>query len=654
MTQHIALFLLIIAAADHVVNGFVTSWRPQPPRGNSIHKQLHGESSSDNDDDGGVFYDDFGDFDSGSSSSTTNNNSDGNNKKGANLSSLKSRMSQVKSAEDAYDAKLARNWRRGNWSVRGFALDKASYVTPSSTTGTDNDTIDAAEEKPPAHVSAVVAPTSSSLADISLPQDRALSADRTVAVGRTDGSVFVVKLGDEYLTSFVSVPKLVVEEGDEDAEEVAVRVENEWMNSEELKSKMQDEQQFPESSMGAERDDGRLEEQEHVKDPFVIRCQFLADDEGEAVHSLVYDDTTDGVNCHDIICTAAGSSGDVKLWSLPSSSLDRNDDEQVVQTAFLDGVHSDQVISLQTMTLQHEEYGQNDNKVLFSACCDGTFALWDLDNNGSLIVACQCTAAQDDCVVTCADVSNPSSLDDYNDNSRGNGNDVIVLGTSTGHVVGYAINELLSLKDWRGEGASNIENPSPSLFYRAHGTDTGKGEAVTAIKCGGGGTILNSARLRGSGNGRDDDTGSSRRGVSSFILLTGGEDGLVKQWEILSQKSSSGPLRMDHWPRMSTQRMKRRAHIFNPGHDGPVSSIAQQSKTDSSKFITCGKDGSVSVWSASSGEELSRMDGFESNISSLACLGRDLLVTDGMEEYVCVNDFAIDEDAASDGYDLDW
>lgn len=306
------------------------------------------------------------------------------------------------------------------------------------------------------------------------------------------------------------------------------------------------------------------------------------------------------------------------------------------------------------MTLPSEEYGQNDKKVLFSASRDGIFALWDLDNNGSLILACQCTAAQDDCLVTCADVSNPSSLDDYNNNSSENGNDVIVFGTSTGYVVGYAIKELLSLKGGQREGTSNVENPSPSLFYRAHGTDTGRGDAVTAIKCGGDGTIPNSARLRGSGNDQDDGTGSSRRDVSSFILLTGGEDGLVKQWEILSQKSSSGPIRMDHWPRMSTQRMKRRAHIFNPGHDGPVSSIAQQSKTDSSKFITCGQDGSVSVWSASSGEELSRMDGFESNISSLACLGCDLLVTNGMEGYVCVNDFAIDEDAASDGYDLDW
>ena len=41
-------------------------------------------------------------------------------------------------------------------------------------------------------------------------------------------------------------------------------------------------------------------------------------------------------------------------------------------------------------------------------------------------------------------------------------------------------------------------------------------------------------------------------------------------------------------------------------------------------------------------------------VSSLAFLGRELLITDGMEEYVCVHDFGIVEDAADKGYDLEW
>jgi hypothetical protein len=48
------------------------------------------------------------------------------------------------------------------------------------------------------------------------------------------------------------------------------------------------------------------------------------------------------------------------------------------------------------------------------------------------------------------------------------------------------------------------------------------------------------------------------------------------------------------------------------------------------------------------------MDGFTSSVSSLARLGQDLLVTDGMDELVCVHDFSIAEDAASTGYELEW
>ena len=111
---------------------------------------------------------------------------------------------------------------------------------------------------------------------------------------------------------------------------------------------------------------------------------------------------------------------------------------------------------------------------------------------------------------------------------------------------------------------------------------------------------------------------------------------------------------MEHWPRMSTQRMRRRAHIFPPGHEGPVTAIAQPGGRDAATFLTCGRDGDVRAWSAASGDELFRMAGFARDISSLACLGRELLVTNGMEGRVCVHDFGIEEDAAAKGYEIDW
>jgi len=636
MPLHIPLRSITLITAALVkgrANAFIT-----PKSQTNVNKQL---GSSENDGEGGVFFDDFGDFDGSSSSSSNNSNS--------NLSTLQSRMSHVKGAEEAYDAKLARNWRRGNWGVRGFALNKSSYASSSTSSAATDSNDDA-----PVHVSVVVAPTSASLTDISLPQDRALPSDHTVAVGRTDGSVFIVKLGEEYLTSFVSVPKLVVGqdnnegqvEGDGEAD-MTVRVQNEWMDINELENKMQEEQTEP--PMGEEEEDGEPVAQKEQA-PFEIVYQFLASEGGESITSLVFDDNAAG---NGIICTAAGSSGDVCMWSLPSSD---EIDDKTMEATTLSGVHSDRIVSLATMVLPSQIEDTNELNVLFSASRDGSFALWDLDRNGELIFTSQSADIVNDSTVslTCADVSNPTSWDDgYNDSSK-SGKDAIVLGTSNGYVIGYVVQELMSFASNSETGVESEGSPVPNLRFRAHGTDTGKGEAITAIKCGGDGTIPTSARLRG-GEERPASSSNSRS-LSSSILLTGGEDGSVKQWEILSQKTPSSPprIRMEHWPRLSSQRMKRRSHLFTPKHDGPVSSIAQQSKSDSSKFLTCSQDGSVAVWNASSGKELFRMDGFSSGISSLACLGRELLVTDGMEGYVCVHDFGIEEDAADNGYDLEW
>eukprot|EP00581_Thalassiosira_minuscula_P011553 CAMPEP_0183713902 /NCGR_PEP_ID=MMETSP0737-20130205/8634_1 /TAXON_ID=385413 /ORGANISM="Thalassiosira miniscula, Strain CCMP1093" /LENGTH=623 /DNA_ID=CAMNT_0025942775 /DNA_START=102 /DNA_END=1970 /DNA_ORIENTATION=+ len=615
-----SLTLVAVVSAKCGSSAFITPH----PRANA-NKLLRLSS----DDGEPLFFDDFGDFDSGSSSSNSNSN--------RNLSTLQSRVSQVKGAEAAYDAKLARNWRRGNWSVRGFALDKASFTSSADT----------ADE--PVRVSVVSAPPSSSFTDITLPQDRALPSDHTVAVGRTDGSVFIVKLGDQYLTSFVSVPK-GENQGQLGGADEGISVENEWMDSNDLRNRLfQGEQsQIPDAPMGAVDGDQTTQQQS----PFEIKHQFLASERREPINTMAFDDAIQGNGYNGIVCTAAGSSGDISVWPLPSQNGNYN---QMMEATILSGVHSNEIVSLETMILQPQNEYANEQHILFSASRDGTFALWDLDRNGELICSFQCMDVISDSSVslTCADVSNPTSLDDGYNTDIENGNDFIIIGTSNGYVIGYAVKELLASAAGSEPGAQ-LDSPTPNLRFRAHGNDTGNWEAVTAIKCGGDGTIPTSARPRSEDESQARE--SLRRGMSSSILLTGGEDGSVKQWEILSQKSSypSGNIRMEHWPRLPTQRMKRRSHIFRPGHEGPVSSIAQQSKYDSSKFLTCGQDGSVCVWNASSGKELYRMEGFSNSISSLACLGRELLVTDGMDGYVCVHDFGIEEDAADNGYDLEW
>ena len=469
----LALVAAVLLLAGNSCAFVVVVVVPHRPRGCCFNPIIVG--SSTNDDDGGdVFFDDFGD-----------GFADGGGPSPQLSGLLRTRMVEVRGAEAAYDAKLARNWRRGNWSVRGFSLDKS----PASSSAAAADP--RADGSAVVRVSVVAAPTSSSRdADISLPRDRrALPRDITVAVGRTDGSVFVVKLGDEYLRNFL------VDGGN-------VGQETDGAGIARLRGGMPREDE-------SDSDDRTTTAQGRA--PFEIKRQFLASDRGESIHGLVFHDSNEASDeCDGIICTSAGTSGDISMWKLPYH------DGGITQ-AVLSGVHGDQIVSLKTMVLKPQGEDNDERNVLFSASGDGKFALWNLDGNGELILSSQCTDV-DAGKTTCADVFNPSSWDDgygYNGESD---NDVIFLGTSSGYVFGYVLQELLPSSFETG-GNSNIESviASPNIRFRAHGTESGKGEAVTAIKCGGDGTIPTTAR-------------SSNPTLSSSILLTGGEDGSVKQW----------------------------------------------------------------------------------------------------------------------------
>ena len=428
--------------------------------------------------------------------------------------------------------------------MRGFALDKEQSSlanTPPSASppvpAEDNEFVSMGrnvegisklnEEQKPVHVSVVAAPSSGTTMDVSLPPDNSLPENRIVAVGRSDGSVFMVRLGSQYLTKFMAVPKLVVEENGND--ETTVRVDREWMNSEEMKNNLVDEQsQSSRAAVSGEENDPNSQQQQ----PFQIVYEFQASESGKSIDAMVFHDIDARNNYGGVVCTSDGDTGDIHLWPLPSlspSTPDLNVGEKISPT-MLNGVHSDRIISLKTMILPSDDENTGERHVLFSASQDGSFALWDLGLNGELIISCQCNDVDDDAdtrtvSLTCADVSNPTALDNEfsygSESGQADGNDVIFLGTSDGYMVGYIVKDLIS--SMSSPDVPNVAHPEPNIRFRAHGTNSGRGDAVTAVKCGGDGTITVSANMRGGENRK-----SPR--ISCSILLTGGEDGSVKQW----------------------------------------------------------------------------------------------------------------------------
>jgi WD40 repeat protein len=299
-----------------------------------------------------------------------------------------------------------------------------------------------------------------------------------VAVGRTDGSVFIVKLGEEYLTNF------------DDIDEAGM-------------TRRTDISDFV--------DEG--DEQMVNKRPFEIMHQFLASQQGHPINKLVYHDSIKGSEYLGIVCTAAGTTGEITIWKLPSNDTN---DRGIIQSIVLSGIHNDEIISLKTIVLQSKQDDIDEQEVLFSASRDGKFALWNL-RNGELLLSCKCA---EEMAITCADVFNPSSWDDSHSDSIGIDDDVIFLGTSSGYVFGYVIQELITLSfNSRDTYKNESINAVPSIRFHAHGMESGKGDATTAIACGGYGTIPSSSR-----------TSTTNPSLASSILLTGGEDGTVKQW----------------------------------------------------------------------------------------------------------------------------
>ena len=156
----------------------------------------------------------------------------------------------------------------------------------------------------------------------------------------------------------------------------------------------------------------------------------------------------------------------------------------------------------------------------------------------------------------------------------------IYVGTASGYVLVYAILDLIR---------PSIQSESVSAVgcWRAAPTDDC---AITAIKCGGPGTL-----------------GRNSVHTTSSILYTGDAQGLVKQWEVLKMEtttastsasvSSNGndgttnnikdQYKVEAWPKLSTQRLPKKAHVFT-GHDAAVTGLLS---VDALKFVSASADG---------------------------------------------------------------
>ncbi len=364
----------------------------------SLHSSIPNndyEEGRDDDQKEPIFYDDFEDFDYGTTNGETSSLSSSSTKTPISSSfpsppsseildkplsskeeapspinkQLSSLLTQAKQEEIEKDERLERNWSTGNWKVRGFSI--AQYDNQETSEG---DII----ENGGGAAAAAAAAGDGAIKVCQIAFDETMlgfdDVTETIAVGRTDGSVYVIQLGSDYMTNFAPVSNDNASEGD---------MEN--------------------VSSAA------------TSSPFEILHQFYTDDKKQPIESLLYHD--------ELLYTSSGTSGEIKVWSIDdddTKSENRNDTAgmtSMIPIQTLCNGHSDKVVVMKTLsthsagdssTSNDELIGVNDHNLLLTASLDGSFALWSRDD-GDLVYRCEMTDDSGNPVsITCADVDTSS------------------------------------------------------------------------------------------------------------------------------------------------------------------------------------------------------------------------------------------------------
>jgi WD40 repeat protein len=101
--------------------------------------------------------------------------------------------------------------------------------------------------------------------------------------------------------------------------------------------------------------------------------------------------------------------------------------------------------------------------------------------------------------------------------------------------------------------------------------------------------------------------------------------------------------KMENWPKLPNQRLPKKAHLFK-GHEGAITALEAMGGRRP-QFLSASLDGTIRAWNTAKGTEDYSMDGFDSVLSSLCLQGSetadDMLITNGMRQYVCVHDFSM-------------
>ncbi len=450
---------------------------------------------------------------------------------------LSDRRSALQREEQRRVAVGHRNWKLGNWFVRGCSLEH----------GTNETTV-----RPVPKVSTIVTTT--------LDRDYYDDGDDDpidIWVGRTDGSIFGIRLGTDYWT------RLGPTDDDDTRPDPTSHLQHHQNND-----------NFDDEGVDWDDDETALPPatSESVN-PFRVVTQFECTGTS-AITSIVAipvtetstDDDDDTEAMKSDLYVACQGSADIEHWYY--------DGQQVSFKSSLPALQSTKQTASSIVALR--QIGGTIKGVptrMLLSVHDSSVTLWDCKTDtiiGSI-----------DNVQIPDTSGGHHNLDGQTIACVDTDDEFIYIGTESGYVLVYAVRDFRPRSDEHPPSSWSI---SAVGCWRAAPTDDC---SVTAIQCGGPGTL-----------GRTSAT------TTSTIVYTGDAHGTVKQYEVLKmivdQSDVSSPAndattthhrrkkyKVEAWPKLSTQRLPKKAHLFK-GHEAAITGLLS---VDAVKFVSASADG---------------------------------------------------------------
>ena len=565
---------------------------------------LHQDYKSGDSDDDIEYYDDFGGEEIGIPSVESSSFSSLQSQQQSSSSSiLQNRLQELVMNEQANQQQISDNWKEGYWNVWGCSLDPYDHVSTS-----DGDS-DSSSSKTIVTCLTLVSSSSSSSDDDDDDQDTAL-----LIVGRSDGSLCWLQMDvstppsvssyDTTTKSLNSRSMVTYFENKLTAKSTSdggLIVGTELQRSTSDDYEQQEEQEL--SSTTNDNDDSL---------PFDILAQ-ISTNPTSSPPSAIIDMVV--LNEMKMLWTISqGSSNTVQVYNL---AVDDNgnllpDPAQLTQPPLpLETIHTSRIIGMKIIPTNDN---MNNNQIVITVSDNGQVVLWDVTNdNISTIFQGNVLEERTNAVEagfggSSDDIILSMDVDEKN----------LYLGSQSGRIFIFSL--------------TTDESQMTTLpLVKSFVAFTNREPGVSAICAAGPGTLRSGQSIGGS------------RSPATKSLIAGNILGELKQWELIPTGGGSG---LEYWPRMASQRLPNKAHVFETDQvfltseeQNDMSSQTIRGLMCIQKVILAATNHDLKFWDPETGKVLYDMKGLDfgllqGGISPSLVVARDsVLVTNGMDQY---------------------